>query len=520
MATEKISPQRINKKDPYKFLNNLTFTHESINNISDFLKLGEVPMGLDKRQLKKFLNRFSTNWEIQDGALVFTPLELEAIATEDIDPLLKEIYADPVMSLAKGINAFYDCIRKSYVGITRKDVTNFLKLQEDYQLTFVKKKVAQKPIYATYPNEKWGCDLIDMNQYVSHNHQYRYILTVIDFFSRKSFATALKTKDLSATIAGFDKIIAEQTNGTTPNVIVCDNGAEFELSEWCKNHGIKLIHTQSHTPTQNSLIENFNGSLRRIIRANFVRTNSLVWVDDLQMMLDNWNNKKHGTTAYAPNELWKHGNERVSGKIPDIEEVGLQSQDQKISMVKNKTAARAEQQIEALKKQSLNVGDTVRVRTEALHSELRKTIKAHWQKLITIKFSTKIYVISKIIKARGKTTLALDKYELKDSKGKVLLEEFNLKYPNKVLKPRKMNITDLMKVDKNTIVSRNKQLETKLNLLDYDAIEDEQIKLPTRKSKRIEKINKDAEKEANKDIVVEPTRVSTRIRKPKEVLDL
>ena len=83
-----------------------------------------------------------------------------------------------------------------------------------------------------------------------------------------------------------------------------------------------------------------------------------------------------------------------------------------------------------------------------------------------------------------------------------------------------MNITDLMKVDKNTIVSRNKQLETKLNLLDYDAIEDEQIKLPTRKSKRIEKINKDAEKEATKDIVVEPTRVSTRIRKPKEVLDL
>ena len=91
MATEKISPQRINKKDPYKFLNNLTFTHESINNIIDFLKLGEVPAGLDNRQLKKFLNRFSTNWEIQDGALVFTPLELEAIATEDIDPLLKEI---------------------------------------------------------------------------------------------------------------------------------------------------------------------------------------------------------------------------------------------------------------------------------------------------------------------------------------------------------------------------------------------------------------------------------------------
>lgn len=515
-----ITKQIISKKDPFKFLNNLTFTQESLNDIVTYIKLDQIPPNMTPRQEKKFISRFSKDWVFDGQNVIFKPLQIIAVPEDHKVELLTEMYKDPMFSLAKGINAFYDSVRKMFVGITRKDVTAFLRKQEEYQLTFVKKKTVQKPIFATYSNERWGCDLIDMNQYLKHNKQYRYILTVIDFFSRKAFATPLKTKDLESTIQGFEKILSEQTNNTVPNYLICDNGSEFELSEWCRQKHITLIHTQSHSPTQNAMIENFNGSLRRLIRANFVRTNELVWVDDLQMLLNNWNNKKHGTTKYAPNELWKYGNSRVSGKVRDNEELGLQSQDQKISLVKQKAISRAEAQIESLKNQSLSVGDTVRVRTEALHAPLRQTIKNHWGKLITVKFSTKIYVISKIIKARGKTSLALDKYELKDMKGKVLLEEFNLKYPNKVLKPRHMSITDLMKVDKDTVVTRDKKIETKLNLLDYDEIEDEAIKLPTRRSKRVANIEKKAEKEANKDVVQEPTRISTRQRRSKEILDL
>ena len=206
--------------------------------------------------------------------------------------------------------------------------------------------------------------------------------------------------------------------------------------------------------------------------------------------------------------------------VEDIKELGLRTKEQKQSIVSKETMTRAEQKFESLKKQELKVGDKVRVRTEALHSNIRKNIKAGLSKLVTVKFSTKVYQISKVVKGRG--SLGLNRYIIEDSKNKVLLEEFNMKRPNAILQPRKMNITDLLKIDPNTITSRNKKIETKLNLMDYDKIEDEQIEAKpiTRKSKRIANIEKKKDKEKNKDIVIEPTRRSTRERKQKEVLDL
>ena len=53
-----------------------------------------------------------------------------------------------------------------------------------------------------------------------------------------------------------------------PKNIRCDNGPEFiskVFQEWCKGNDINIIYIQPGHPTQNSIIERFNGSYRRAV---------------------------------------------------------------------------------------------------------------------------------------------------------------------------------------------------------------------------------------------------------------
>ena len=53
-----------------------------------------------------------------------------------------------------------------------------------------------------------------------------------------------------------------------PKNIRCDNGPEFiskTFQEWCKGNDINIIYIQPGHPTQNSIIERFNGSYRRAV---------------------------------------------------------------------------------------------------------------------------------------------------------------------------------------------------------------------------------------------------------------
>lgn len=137
--------KKINKQDPYKYLNNLTFTNDQIDKIKLYLKTDELPNNLNERQKKAFIKNYSMNWNInENGELIFIPLNLKVVLNNDINSILEKLYLDPVKSLGKGYSSFYDTVKSEYVGITRKDVENFLKKQENYQMTFTKKKKNRK----------------------------------------------------------------------------------------------------------------------------------------------------------------------------------------------------------------------------------------------------------------------------------------------------------------------------------------------------------------------------------------
>ena len=74
-------------------------------------------------------------------------------------------------------------------------------LHKPKRINFERRKVISNHI-----DHIWGIDLITMIKYAKQNNNYKYILTVIDFFSKQSWCYPLKSKTSNEIINSFKDI--------------------------------------------------------------------------------------------------------------------------------------------------------------------------------------------------------------------------------------------------------------------------------------------------------------------------
>jgi len=156
-----------------------------------------------------------------------------------------------------------------YGNITRNDIKQFLQNQPNYQLTKQMNIKLKRPITAQYPNQLWCIDLIDFNEYKAINRNYRYKFNCIDVFSRKCWLRKIKHKTPDETKNALQDII--HNADILPKSNLTGLGTEFEGSfkQYYNKIGITLIHTQSHSPSQNAIIERANKDVRKILNYLF-----------------------------------------------------------------------------------------------------------------------------------------------------------------------------------------------------------------------------------------------------------
>ena len=322
-----------------------------INSVIDFIQNQQLPDELNARQRRRFEEKFGNgNWVVEnidrEPYLFYNPpilneerqitnenrrIKIQVVKPNEHNAKLTEIYNEDGSGV--GINLFYAKVATKYLGIKRTETTDFLKKQGNYQLTHKYQKVVNSPILARHPNERWGADLLFLNKYgfeinkrdgiinptnvniaaaqgnnnYNNNYRvYRYALVVVDFFSKKIWAKALRFKDATQVRVAFNSICEQ--SATRPRILQVDNGSEFRaMPNYCRDNNIKLVYTTTYTPTSNGLVERLNLELRKRIRAGLVKNNSLEWVTHLPEYVNNINNSKSSTTGFTPNELWSAG---------------------------------------------------------------------------------------------------------------------------------------------------------------------------------------------------------------------
>ena len=288
-----------------------------------------------------------------------------------------------------------------------------------------------KPIMSKYPNSLWGIDLIDLNPYVKQNYKYRYIITVVDIFSRKIWIDKSTDKTSEYITEVFNHIC--QRAEITPNSIMSDNGAEFQgaFTEYCKENNIKQRFIRSQTPQANGVVERKNKEIRKILRTLMLHNNTLKWIDFLEDIEDNINNTYSDSIKTSPNEIWTPDKELIKDKIKNHPASELHNPGQYKQMKAQENLTNIFQnKINKFKNfDDFEVGDRVRIKMSSIFVNVRKLIKEGLSKQIVVTYTPETFYIKKVLRSY-KSPLERKRYTITNDKDQILNvgDNQNIKY--------------------------------------------------------------------------------------------
>lgn len=174
-------------------------------------------------------------------------------------------------------------------------------------------------------NETFQADLIEMIPHKSINKNFKYILTVIDVFSKYAWAIPLKNKTGIEVTSGMRSIF--ENDQRIPKNIHTDRGKEFynvHFNSLMKKHNINLYSTYSKMKA--SIVERFNRTLLTKLWKQFSFQGTYKWIDILKSIIHTYNNTRHSTIKIRPVEVNKTNEKQILRTIYK----------QKINFYKNK----------------------------------------------------------------------------------------------------------------------------------------------------------------------------------------
>ena len=186
---------------------------------------------------------------------------------------------------------------------SQQEAQKFLEKQESYTLhrRAVRPKHFRKTI-ALYPFEIAQADLMSLDgSYAKHNAPYKFLLVIIDVFSRRLFVKPLKSKHGSEVAKQLEQVFSEQTF----KKIHVDRGKEFlnpSVKKTLEKYQIELYHTHSHLKA--TIVERSIRTLRSHLSAFCTHFNTFSFVPRLDLIVSQYNDSPHRSLGnLAPNQV-------------------------------------------------------------------------------------------------------------------------------------------------------------------------------------------------------------------------
>ena len=242
-----------------------------------------------------------------------------------MEALLTKIYNDPAdPGSYGGVEPLLRRARVKDSSTTRSNVIDFLRKQDGYTMHRTPVRRFRRRTYiARHPNRILQADLADMQLLASHNDGYRYILVVIDAFSRMLYARPLKNKTAEVVGRAFHDILENELAGAPIKFLHTDAGTEFlnrTLRALLHRRSIKLMHSDN-AETKAAMAERVIRTIKHRIYAYFTQNNSLRWIDVLEKVRSAYNSSHHRGIQTTP-ERAHRTHARGQGKEEEKTDVG------------------------------------------------------------------------------------------------------------------------------------------------------------------------------------------------------
>ena len=155
----------------------------------------------------------------------------------------------------------------------------------------------------------WSLDILDLKDYGPENNRgFRYVLVVIDNFSKFGWTVFLKNKNAQTIKDSFEKILINSKR--SPNLIETDRGKEFYnniFQNFLNKNDIKLYSRNSSFGS--FFAERFNRTIGDLLKKIVFEHGDAKWVDVLPIITKQYNNRIHSSTKLSPKDASLKKNE-------------------------------------------------------------------------------------------------------------------------------------------------------------------------------------------------------------------
>ena len=233
-----------------------------------------------------------------------------------LDQLLTRLYYHPKSSAAfGGVQRLFQAAKRKKKSVTFDQVQDWLEGQVTYTLHKpVRHRFKRRRVVVAGIDHQWQADLADLSSLQKMNDGYRYLLCVIDVFSKYAWVVPVKNKQGSTMIQAWDNILKQ---GRHPLQLQTDKGTEF-LNKDFQQHLKKLdIHffTTENPEIKAGIVERFQRSLKSRMWKYFTHHKTRQYVDVLQDLVHGYNHAKHRSIGRSPASVSSKNEVEVTEKL-------------------------------------------------------------------------------------------------------------------------------------------------------------------------------------------------------------
>ncbi|GFX55753.1 putative uncharacterized transposon-derived protein F54H12.3 [Trichonephila clavipes] len=192
---------------------------------------------------------------------------------------------------------------KRKTGLSQKEISDFLHQQDVYtKHKPLIRKFKRRRIYVSHIDDQWQADLLFVYKFAKnkYNEGTKYLLTVIDCFSKYAWAIPIKDKSSNEVTQAFKKVFKERI----PEKIQTDKGLEFvgqTTQKLFRENNIQWFTTEN-VEIKAAMVERFNLTLGNKIKLYLSENNTEKYIDVLDKLVQNYNNSKHNSIKMTPVE--------------------------------------------------------------------------------------------------------------------------------------------------------------------------------------------------------------------------
>ena len=177
-------------------------------------------------------------------------------------------------------------------------VNENMKLANELHKPIIRKFNKRKG-YSSFRDNIWGPDLADMQLLSKFNKGIKYLLCVIDLFSKYAFVVPLKDKKGISIVNAFQSVLNKSKR--KPNKIWVDKGSEFynaSFKKWLQDNDI--VTYSKNNEGKSVVAERFIRTLKSKIYKYMTSISKNVFIDKLNAIVNKYNNTYHTTIKMKP----------------------------------------------------------------------------------------------------------------------------------------------------------------------------------------------------------------------------